>query len=48
MQESNSRHTLQEVGTRLGVTRERVRQIEKRALQKLRKAWPLEDLKKAA
>lgn len=30
--------TLQELGKRLGVTRERVRQIEARALQKLRKA----------
>ncbi|MGD8624925.1 MAG: sigma-70 family RNA polymerase sigma factor [Anaerolineae bacterium] len=29
-------HTLEEIGDRLGVTRERVRQIEKRALQRLR------------
>ncbi|HEY3158790.1 MAG TPA: sigma-70 family RNA polymerase sigma factor, partial [Vicinamibacterales bacterium] len=31
-------HTLEEIGRRLSVTRERVRQIESRALQKLRAA----------
>jgi RNA polymerase primary sigma factor len=31
-----SEHTLQEVGDALSVTRERIRQIEVRALQKLR------------
>ena len=31
-------HTLQETADLLGITRERVRQIEKRALQKIRKA----------
>jgi RNA polymerase sigma factor (sigma-70 family) len=31
-------HTLQEIADRIGVTRERVRQIEKRALERLRRA----------
>ena len=31
-------HTLEEIGKHLSVTRERVRQIESRALQKLRSA----------
>jgi DNA-directed RNA polymerase sigma subunit (sigma70/sigma32) len=31
-------YTLEEIGRRLSVTRERVRQIEKRALQKVRAA----------
>ncbi|MEK7183988.1 MAG: sigma factor-like helix-turn-helix DNA-binding protein, partial [Patescibacteria group bacterium] len=30
-------HTLEEVGKEFGVTRERIRQIEAKALQKLRK-----------
>ena len=29
-------HTLEEIGEKLGVTRERVRQIEARAMEKLR------------
>jgi RNA polymerase primary sigma factor len=37
----NSReHTLQEIGDRLGLTRERVRQIEKRAMERLRAIQP--------
>jgi RNA polymerase primary sigma factor len=31
--------TLAEIGKRLGVTRERIRQIETRALDKLRQPW---------
>jgi RNA polymerase primary sigma factor len=33
-------HTLEEVGQIFGVTRERIRQIEARALMKLREASP--------
>lgn len=35
--EDGKPHTLEEIGETLGVTRERVRQIEKRAMEKLRK-----------
>ena len=36
--EDEGPQTLREVGKRLGLSRERVRQLEKRALQKLRAA----------
>ena len=35
--EDGRTHTLEEIGDMLGVTRERVRQIEARAMEKLRK-----------
>ena len=35
--EDSRTHTLEEIGEMLGVTRERVRQIEARAMEKLRK-----------
>ena len=35
--EDGRSHTLEEIGEMLGVTRERVRQIEARAMEKLRK-----------
>lgn len=37
-------YTLEEIGRRLSVTRERVRQIEARALQKLRTARQREEI----
>ena len=38
-------YTLDEIGTHFNLTRERIRQIEKRALQKLNKADSTEILK---
>jgi RNA polymerase sigma factor (sigma-70 family) len=43
--DSNSPRTLSDVGDRLGVTRERVRQIETRALARLRHPSSMHDLK---
>jgi RNA polymerase primary sigma factor len=39
------RHTLDEVGRRFGLTRERIRQIESRSLSKLRRHTPARELK---
>lgn len=43
--EDGRTHTLEEVGKEFGVTRERIRQIEAKALQKLRKHEKAENLK---
>jgi RNA polymerase primary sigma factor len=43
--EDGRRHNLQEVGDVLGITRERIRQIQKRSLEKLRKDPRIELLK---
>lgn len=44
--EGDGPHTLQETGELLGITRERVRQIQEKALQKLKKMNIMEDFKK--
>ena len=41
---AEAEHTLEEVGRRFGVTRERIRQIQARALDKLRSPWHREVL----
>ena len=38
-------HTLEEIGARFAVTRERIRQIEAQALRKLRSSWRTQTLK---
>lgn len=45
MQEDGIRYTLEQIGNKMGVTRERVRQIEARALEKLRTHQGIEKLK---
>lgn len=40
--EDETFHTLEETGKMLGVTRERIRQIEAKALEKLRKQYDIE------
>jgi len=38
-------HTLEEIGSKLGITRERVRQIESKALAKMRRSPDMKELK---
>ena len=37
--EYNHEHTLEEIGVLVGITRERVRQIEKQALAEMKLIW---------
>jgi RNA polymerase primary sigma factor len=45
--ESDHAHTLEEIGEKMGVTRERVRQIEVKALRKMRHPARMNILKEA-
>jgi RNA polymerase primary sigma factor len=45
---SGKEHTLEEISRRFGVTRERIRQIESKALKKLRRPAIMQKLKAAA
>lgn len=41
----NTNHTLEEIGNQFGVTRERIRQIEAKAMRKLRYLKPVDQLR---
>jgi RNA polymerase primary sigma factor len=43
--ENDKAHTLQEIGNRLNLTRERIRQIEKKAMRKLSRSHKLQQLR---